>query len=332
MSELRRDPVSGRWVIIAGERAHRPGQHNGGQPPHPLEPCPFCPGNEAMTPPEVWAMRMPDTLANAPGWRVRVVPNKFPAVDGEGKPQGSIDRLHEMRPGWGVHEVIIESPDHSVNIADFGDDRFAEIVTAYRTRLRAHRSDRRWRYLLIYKNQGDKAGATLDHVHSQLLALPEVPRAAAEELTQAKEHFAATGHCIYCAIVEREIHQRQRLVFNHDNFVALCPFAPRFAYETWVLPKSHGAIFEQISEREVTCFARALREAIARLNGALGNPPFNYFIHSLPTHEAVNDHYHWHLEILPQLSRAAGFEWGSGSHINSVAPEDAAQLLRDVAL
>jgi UDPglucose--hexose-1-phosphate uridylyltransferase len=285
-----------------------------------------------MTPPEVWASRMSNTAADAPGWSVRVVPNKFPALDCESTWQESSDSIHETRPGLGAHEVIIESPDHVVNLGDLDDDRLIDVLTAYRARLRAYRQDRRWRYLLIYKNQGDRAGATLEHVHSQLIALPDMPREASDEIAGSKGHYAATGRCIYCESIEQEIALGHRLVFNHDRFVALCPFAPRFAYETWILPKTHGAVFEQISEQENGAFARALSEAIARVNHGLGNPPFNYFIHSLPTDEAAADHYHWHLEILPQISRAAGFEWGTGSHINPVAPEDAAKLLRDVAL
>jgi UDPglucose--hexose-1-phosphate uridylyltransferase len=332
MSEYRKDPITGRWVIIARHRAQRPRQLSASIHPSRDDPCPFCSGNEAMTPPEVWASRMPNTVADTPGWSVRVVSNKFPALDRESTWQECNDSIHETRPGLGAHEVIIESPDHVVNLGNLDDDRLIDVLTAYRARLRAYRQDRRWHYLLIYKNQGDPAGATLEHVHSQLIALTDVPREASDEIAGAKGHYAATGRCIYCECIEREIALGQRVVLNHDSFVALCPFAPRFAYETWILPKTHGAVFEQISEQENGKFACALSEAIARVNRGLGNPPFNYFIHSLPADEPAADHYHWHLEILPQLSRAAGFEWGTGSHINPVAPEDAAKLLRDVVL
>ena len=330
MSEFRKDPITGRWVIIAAERAQRPRQLGALSNSSDEEPCPFCAGHEAMTPPEVWASRPQNTPADTPGWRVRVVPNKYPALEKSAKWQASNDRFYQSRHGLGVHEVIVECPDHVVNMADLSEAQFTDILSAYRARLSALRSERRWRYLLIYKNHGDRAGATLEHLHSQLVALPSVPKEALDEIDGAKAHFAATGRCIYCEMIEREIAQRERLVFDHDKFVALCPFAPRFAYETWILPKTHRAIFENSSEQETSQFARALRETITRLNHALDNPPFNYFIHSLPADDGTEDHYHWHLEILPQLSRAAGFEWGSGSHMTSVAPEAAARLLRDL--
>jgi UDPglucose--hexose-1-phosphate uridylyltransferase len=225
--------------------------------------------------------------------------------------------------------VIVESPSHFINLDALGAAGFSNMLRAYYERMRALKSDGHWRYLLLYKNQGDRAGATLEHVHSQLIALPFVPREAADEIRGAAAHYAATRRCIYCEIVEREIAADKRVVFDHDQFVAFCPYAPRFAYETWLLPKSHAAAFEECSQQNLTDFARALRETIIRLNRGLDNPPFNYFIHSSPTDETSSAHHHWHLEILPQLSRAAGFELGSGMHINSVAPETAARLLRD---
>lgn len=227
--------------------------------------------------------------------------------------------------------MIIESPNRDVRLASLSENQLAHIVQAYRARMRALSQDRRWRYALIYKNQGDRAGATLEHIHSQLIALPAVPKAALEELTGAKEYYQTTGRSIYCEIIEREVKGRERIIFEHENFVVLCPFAPRFAYETWILPKAHSADFAAGSDQNIVDFARALRETSARLKRALGDPPFNYCIHSMPI-DAATHHYHWQLKILPQLSRAAGFEWGTGAHINSIAPENAARLLRDALL
>lgn len=285
-----------------------------------------------MTPPEVWASRDANTQANTPGWKLRVVANKYPALASDSQWSGSSERFYQAQNGVGAHEVIIESPDHVVNIGDLDDLEIANVLLAYRERMRALRMDRRWRYLLVYKNHGDRAGATIEHIHSQLIALPHVPREAADELNGAQTHYLATGRCIYCAIIERETSEAERVVFSHDNFIALCPFAPRFAYETWILPKTHAPAFEESSEPDLIDLGRALAEIIARLNRALNDPPFNYFLHSAPMDESAGLHYHWHWEMLPQLSRAAGFELGSGSHINSVAPEDAAKLLRDVLL
>jgi len=332
MAEFRKDPITGRWVIIAAQRAHRPRQLGAASDARQDEPCPFCAGNEAMTPPELWAARDANTRADTPGWNVRVVPNKYPAVQSTGQWSTEGNSFYESRSGIGAHEVIVESPNHAIDIGALSEHEIANVLRAYRERMRALRTERRWRYLLVYKNQGDRAGATLEHIHSQLIALPHVPRDAADELNGALAHYSATKCCIYCEIIERETGEPQRVVFSHENFIALCPFAPRFAYETWLLPKTHAAAFEKSSDQDLLGCGRALHEIVARLNRALDNPPFNYFLHSAPTDDSAGRHYHWHWEILPQLSRAAGFELASGSHINSVAPEDAAKLLRDVPL
>jgi UDPglucose--hexose-1-phosphate uridylyltransferase len=331
VSEFRKDPITGCWVIIAAARAQRPRQFGSSTHSSQREPCPFCAGNEALTPPEVWAARQNHSIENTPGWTVRVVPNKYPALVAELDWSKTNDGFYESLPGNGAHEVIIESSNHDVSLASVSENQFTNIVKAYQARIRALGQDRRWRYALLYKNQGDRAGATLEHIHTQLIALPAAPKAALEELYGAKAHYQTTGRCIYCEIIEREISQRERLVFDHENFVALCPFAPRFAYETWILPKAHIAVFADSSEEMIDDFARALRETITRLHRTLGDAPFNYFIHSMPMDAAVH-RYHWQLKILPQLSRAAGFEWGTGAHINSIAPEAAAHLLRDALL
>jgi UDPglucose--hexose-1-phosphate uridylyltransferase len=283
-----------------------------------------------MTPPEVWAHRDPTTEANSPGWRVRVVPNKYPALEnGDARP-GENHGFYQSARGLGVHEVIIETPEHLVNMSALDAAQFVAICGAYRARLTALKNDRRWRYLLIYKNHGERAGATFEHIHSQLVALPVVPREAHEEINRAHEHFEATGRCIFCQIIERERALGERLVLTSERFIALCPFAPRFGYETWILPLHHVASFEQSSDLDLAALAESLRDFILKLNGVGDNVPFNYVIHTAPTAESSHEYYHWHMEILPQLTRAAGFEWGSGVHMNSVSPEDAARLLRDV--
>lgn len=332
MSELRKDPVTGRWVIIAAAREKRPRHFTDTHDSARTEPCPFCAGNESLTPPEVWSHRETDAQRDSPGWRVRVVPNKYPALQDGGTWRGYNDGIYESWNALGVHEVIIESPAHVVNMGTLDENQFVHVLQAYCDRMRELQNDRRWRYLLVYKNQGDRAGATLEHVHSQLVALPAVPREAIGELTGAKRHYESTGRCIYCSMIQRESQLGERLVSLSDSFIAFCPFAPRFPYEVWVLPKNHAAAFTECCGSDIVALASTLRAVIRRLNRALDNPPFNYFIHSMPVHETATSHYHWHLEILPQLARAAGFEWGSGAHMTSVAPEGAARLLRDVTL
>ena len=261
-----------------------------------------------------------------------MVPNKYPALTPNNPWSDNNDSFYDSQNGVGAHEVIVESPDHVTSLAALGVDQLTDVLGAYRERMGALRRNPGYRYLLLYKNQGDRAGATLEHIHSQLIALPVVPPEAAAEIDGAAAHYQPTGRCVYCEIIERERRERTRLVLDHEHFLAWCPFASRFAYEIWILPKVHSAVFEESTEQDLLAFGRALHETLARLNNALGAPPFNFFIHSLPTALTASPHYHWHLEILPQLSRAAGFELGSGAFINSVAPENAAKLLRDALL
>jgi UDPglucose--hexose-1-phosphate uridylyltransferase len=330
MSQFRKDPVTGRWVVIASERERRP-RHFAVDSAR-LEVCPFCAGNESMTPPEVWSYRESDTPPDTPGWSVRVVPNKYPALDNGSGWKRRREGLYELWNGLGVHEVIVESPDHVVNMGMLSARAFVNILRAYRDRMRLLQNNRRWRYLLVYKNQGDHAGATLEHVHSQLVALPALPREALDELRGVKRHYASTERCIFCDIIRREAHRGERLIAASEKFVAVCPFAPRFAYETWILPKNHTADFPKSSESDLVALADVLRDVIRRLNRALNDPPLNYFIHTRPAHDTEKAQYHWHIEILPQIARAAGFEWGTGAHMNPVAPEAAARLLREVAV
>ena len=331
MPEFRQDPITGRWVIIAPARAARPGPAGSSPERANGEPCPFCAGNEAMTPPEVWAQREPGTKADRPGWRLRIVPNKYPALASGGEPPRKSDGFYRSVNALGIHEVIIESPDHVTHMGAVGAAQLTGILRGYRERLRVLRKDPRWRCLLIYKNQGERAGATLEHIHSQLTGLTTVPREAMDEINGASKHFAATGRCIYCEICRRETDGGERLVAENDRFVALCPFAPRFGYETWLLPKHHAADLADSADDDIAALGKILRELILKLTRLSDDLPFNYVIRSLPRDDARPDA-HWHMKVLPQLARAAGFEWGTGVHMNSIPPEEAARLLRGTPL
>ena len=330
MPEFRKDPITGRCVIISTERAKRPQPIIGKSPSGDGESCPFCPGNENQTPPEVLAYREPKTEPNAPGWRVRVVPNKYPAVVTDKPWAARSDGLYESSDALGAHEVIIEAPDHIVNIAWLNEAQLAAVLCAYRDRIVELKKDRRWRYILIYKNQGGPAGATLEHCHSQLIALPAVPKQAVEEINGARAYFDSMGRCLYCDIVQQELSDQKRLVAESDRFIVLCPYASRFPYETWILPKIHSPSFEWSCSDEYGELARCLKETLIRLNRRLDNPPLNHLLHSTPLDGCAGAYYDWHFEVLPKLTQVAGFEWGSGSFINPVAPEDAARLLREV--
>jgi UDPglucose--hexose-1-phosphate uridylyltransferase len=330
MPQLRKDPVVGRWVIISTERAKRPQDFSPRREASKDARCPFCPGNEKMTPPEILAYRPDGSETNRPGWTLRIVPNKFPALTIEGDLNRRCVGVYELMNGLGVHEVIVETPRHEVNAGKLTETQFEDILRAYRSRILELRKDTRFHYVLIFKNQGSEAGATLEHIHSQLIALPIVPRDALEELIAAKKYYRSKQRCIYCDIVRKESKDQSRVVFENDYFLALCPFAARFPYETWLLPRKHSPFFERSSEQERAALARALREALNRLNRALNNPPFNYIVHSNPLRDGRTSHYHWHIEIMPKLTQVAGFEWGSGFYINPVAPEDAARSLREI--
>ena len=332
MPQLRKDPVIGRWVIISTERARRP-NHNAQRQDSPRRgPCPFCSGNEAVTPPEIMAYRHDDSKAGGPGWSLRVVPNKFPALMIEGDLDRRGEGVFDLMNGVGAHEVIIETPNHEANMAVLSEKQFEDVLWAYRDRILDLRKDKRFRYILIFKNQGSEAGATIEHTHSQLIALPIVPRNVLEELQGAKGYYQYKERCIYCDIVRQETEDGTRVVSENENFVVICPFASRFPFETWILPKKHSPHFEHASKQEYAELSRSLRETLIRLNRALNDPPFNYIIHSNPLQEAENGHYHWHIEIMPKLTQVAGFEWGSGFYINPVTPEDSAQSLREIAL
>jgi UDPglucose--hexose-1-phosphate uridylyltransferase len=328
MPELRKDSITGRWVIIATDRAKRPHQHGSAA----TEPCPFCSGNEAMTPPEVLAYRRSSGDSNAPGWSLRVVSNKYPAFEQTVRYQARNDGLLESTNSVGVHEVIIESPEHVTDIGSLSKEHIVLVLRAYQQRLRHWRGDPRWQYLMIFKNQGEQAGASLEHVHSQLVALPAIPKDIVDQVDRMSKHRETTGQCIYCEMIKKEIECRERVICLNQRFVALCPYASRFSYEICILPIDHRPVFEDILEQEMTPLADTLRDTLARLSLVANNPPYNLVIHTSPKLASADGHYHWHMEIMPQLTRAAGFEWGSGMHINAVAPETAARSLRDARI
>ena len=330
MPEFRKDPVLDRWVILSTERIKRPQPDAGNYESPGTDPCPFCAGNEAMTPPAVLTYEAAPDRADIATWSVRVVPNKYPALLNEGNWAGQANGIYQTMTGIGVHEVVIETPDHVVNMGTLNMDQLEQIFRAYRDRIVQLRDDPRWRSILIYKNQGAAAGATLEHIHSQLIALPAVPKAIQEEIDGARNYHVTHGACVYCAVVKQEMNAQSRIVAEDKRFVVLCPYAARFPYETWILPKQHASHFERASKEDCADLARSLRETLLRLNRRLHNPPFNYLIHSNPLDETENAYFHWHIEILPKLSQVGGFEWGAGTYINSVAPEDAARHLREM--
>lgn len=318
----------GRWVIISTERGRRPSDFGSTPVIASGESCPFCPGNEAMTPPEILAFRPPGSASNGPGWSLRVVSNKFPALRIEGELEPSGEGLYDRMSGIGAHEVVIETPDHHATLATLPASAVVEVFWAYRQRLEDLKKDPRFEYVLVFKNHGEAAGASLEHPHSQLIATPIVPIMVEEELVGSARYYRLKERCVWCDIVRQERQQGQRVVLEEDGFIAVAPFAPRFPFETWVLPVRHHAAFEEATPVEVEALARSVRELLRRMAEVLQHPPFNFMLHTAPLKDHAAEHFHWHLEVIPKLTKVAGFEWGSGFFINPTSPEAAAAYLR----
>ena len=329
MPELRKDPITGRWVIISSDRGKKPADFQDQRTKKRGGFCPFCAGNERTTPHEILAYR-DNGQPNTPGWRLRVVPNKFPALQIEGDLSKQGEGIFDKMNGIGAHEVFIESPDHNATLASMPAGAVEELLKAFRERMLDLRGDRRFQYTLIFKNEGQVAGATLEHSHSQLIALPIVPIQVQEEIDGCRKHYDLKERCIYCDIVRQEMQTRARIVSETPLFIALEPFAPRFPFETWLLPKQHLSSYTASSADDFRDLARLLQDTLRRLDRALSNPPYNFVLHTSPFREEANEYYHWHIEIMPKLTNIAGFEWGSGFYINPTPPEEAAAFLRDI--
>jgi len=332
MPELRKDPVVGRWVIISTERGRRPSDFNCSAHANVAgKPCPFCTGNEDKTPAEILSYRAPGTAPNTPGWTTRVVPNKFPALQIEGGLDRRGEGLYDKMNGIGAHEVIIETSDHTKELSELSESEIENVLWAYRERVVDLKNDSRFRYILIFKNQGEAAGASLEHSHTQLIATPIIPKVVTEELDGSLQHYRLKERCVFCDMIEQELREGKRLVSENEHFVSFEPFAPRFPFETWILPKAHVSAFEDSQKSEFASLARALKDTLARIHKALNRPNYNFIVHSAPCRDSRLDYYHWHIEIMPKLTKVAGFEWGTGFYINPTSPEEAAQYLREIA-
>ncbi len=332
MPELRKDPITGRWVIFSTDRASRPQAMGEGKAPESpkADDCPFCEGNEGKTPPEIYSVREWGSATNGPKWRVRVVPNKYPALRIEGELEKRGEGIYDRMNGVGAHEVFIEGPRHLTTPAGLSPSLLLDAGAAHRERMRDLRKDRRLAYGLLFKNVGRTAGASLPHNHSQLIATPVVPVLVQHEMDGAKRFFDYRGRCLFCDMVQQEISDKERLVEAGDRFVAFVPYAARFPYETWILPRRHASHFEELEDEDLAAYAAILGSCLRRLEKALGNPPYNTMLHSGPWVGGALESYHWHLEVIPRVTTAAGFEWGSGFYINPVLPELAAVELRKV--
>ncbi len=338
MPELRQDPITGNWVIIATERSKRPSDFQVRPEEKRGGTCPFCKGNEKLTPPEIAAYRKAGTGRDEPGWWIRVVPNKYPALECVPASSGGWYQSEEWlecgffksRSGLGAHEVIIESPDHETPLEALDLTQIMEIFRAWRDRHNELISQKPIRYVQIFKNEGAVAGASLEHPHSQAIATPLIPSTVAEELNGSNSYYLERGECPYCKMIRCESEAGVRLISENRQFIAFCPFASRFPFEIMMIPKRHQASFAELDESMIQDFSSIIKDGMSKLSFSLSHPPYNLMLHTAPAGYGEAPYFHWHIEVLPRLSIVAGFEWGTGFFINPTSPETAARYLTEV--
>lgn len=337
MHELRKDILLGRWVaILSTSRApeeypltceERNGQDN----------CALCTNREHETPAEITSIRRPSTQRNAPGWWVRAIPSFHPLFQIEGelgrKGVGIYDRMNSI----GANEILIESPEHNRRPEDLGIEQMARVITLYRNRVADLHKDARLRYVLIYKDSGKDAGAIFSHPVSFLMATPVIPKTVKDELDNAKLYYSYKERCIFCDIMSEELRVGERIILETRNFVAFCPYAGQFPFESWIVPKRHCCAFHEITDDEIEDMGLILMSVLQKLRKVFSDPPFNYYIHTAPNMvprrghwHTLGEDFHWHLELIPRLVRTSGFEWGSGFYVLYTSPENAAKYLREV--
>lgn len=335
MSQMRKDMFTDRWVIVADGHGLQLPDFHFKRFTRGTTSCSFCEGNEAATPREVFANRNLASAPNAPGWSVRVVPNSLPLLRIEGELARRAEGLHDLMNGVGAHEIIVETPRHDHSLHELEIEEISNVIKAYVARIIDLEGDKRVHYVLVFKNHGEGAGAhTIGHSISQLIALPITPRAVKTKLMIARDYFALKERCIYCDVLQQELKGRKRLIGENEDFVAFAPFASRFPFEICVLPKFHSSAFSRIGATQGKNLALILRDMLQKLDQKVGGPPYNLSLHDRPFlrprenyWKTIEEDFHWHIEILPQLSLITGFEWASGFHYNPLPPEVAARRL-----
>lgn len=330
MPEIRQSIVTKEWVVIATERARRPedfaGQHS--RPsidslPEREEKCPFCPGNEEL---DMETMRVPQTGR----WQIRVVRNKYPALNQEGERLREFDGVHRKVSGVGWHEVVVESPRHNTCPALDRTENLALVLKIFRSRGLEIAQDPRVEHIIWFKNHGPAAGTSLQHPHAQIIALPVVPYDVRTRMEEARRYFDDTGECVFCFNLHDEVRARSRIVLENDSFVAFTPYAAFSPFHLWVVPRRHWPNFLHTTDEELDDLAALLRTVLRKLYFGLKDPDYNYIIRSAPIHDQGHDYLHWYLTIIPRVTQAAGFEMGSGMFINTALPEESAKFLRSV--
>jgi UDPglucose--hexose-1-phosphate uridylyltransferase len=343
MAEFRYNYLKDTWSIIATERSKRPHDFNISiyeEETVDLSKCPFEYGNEDKTPPEIFAIRPDGSSPNTPGWIVRVIPNKYPALRIENQPLYEGYYIFDKIGGFGAHEVIIETPDHFKHIQDFEESDIVNMFIAFRERTKSLYQDLRIKYVHIFKNHGREAGKSLVHSHSQLIALPTIPKLQQTIIKQSKKYFQEKGRCYLCDEIKTEIKLAERVVYENESFISYCPYSSLYPFEVKIAPKYHSHDFSSITNEKLKDLADILKFTVRKLHKTLINPPFNLIVQSAPPYrddaidktiyENIEKHFHWHIEILPRITTLAGFELGTHYYINPTLPEEAARYLREV--
>jgi UDPglucose--hexose-1-phosphate uridylyltransferase len=329
MPELRQNAITRDWVVIASERVRRPDEfaRKEGEPtilPHYSAECPFCAGNESRAMPETFAIREGNK------WKVRVVPNKFPALEPHGDRIRKVDGVYRSMTAVGVHEVVIEHPRHDLTTALMKPREVADVLRTYRQRYADIRKDQRVEAIIIFKNHGEGAGTSLQHPHSQIAATPIVPNQFRVRMEEAIRYFDDMGECVFCRTLKDELAASDRIIYETAHFVAFVPYAALSPFHTWIFPRRHTCSFDEITDAEIDDLGRNLRAVLAKLYVGLNNPDFNYSIRSIPTRDVRSEYFHWYVSIIPRVSKTAGFELGSGMFINTTVPEESAEFLRAI--
>ena len=327
MAELRREPITRMWVVVTTDHPRTPSDYLPYKPPYQLieteGPCPFCPGNEAMTPPETFSLNQEEGR-----WSVRVIPNKYPFFHIEGDFDRRPAGMYDVMEAIGAHEIVVESGDHKQNLASMDPAQIGRILLAYRERLIDLEKDRRLRQFLILKNY---PGVFNRHPHSHIIAMPVVPRRIDEEILGILDYYQRKERCIFCDIIKEERVAKKRVILETVHFLIFSPFASRYPFETWIIPKIHAPDFHHINGEEMEDLSVAIQSLFIRFYKLLSDPPYSLIFHTSPVQEYFHrSEYHWHIETRLRIGLREGFEWGTGFFVNPTPPEDAAAYLREV--
>lgn len=327
MAELRKEPITRMWVVITNDHPRGPSDYLPFKPPYQFPesegPCPFCPGNEGMTPKETFSLSR-----EGGGWSVRVIPNKFPFFRIEGEFDRRPEGMYDVMEAIGAHEIVIEASEHKQSLAFMDPPQIEKVLIAYRERLIDLEGDRRFQQFLILKNY---PGLFNRHPHSHIVAMPVIPRRIDEELLGILDYYQRKERCILCDIIKEEISGKKRVIFETVHFLVFSPFASRFPFETWIIPKTHSPDFHRMNGEEMEDLSIAIRSLFIRFYKLLSDPPYSLTFHTSPVQSRFHrSEYHWHIETRLRIGLREGFEWGTGFFVNPTPPEDAAAYLREI--